>query len=239
VSSRRSPSRRAFSRRQWSRRWRIARRILVLLVFAGMVGAAVWLVFLSPFLLIESVEVEGNDSVSAQRVLAVADVPLGEQMARLHLDEVRARVAGLPPVEEVEVRRSWPHVVTISVAERTAVAVVERRTSYDLVDAHGVLFREVSGPRAGLPTIMTEDRRAAAEAAEVVASMPDDLAERVEQVEATTMDSITLHLRGDRDVVWGSADQSQRKAEVLAVLIGQEGRVLDVSVPAAPTISMG
>jgi cell division protein FtsQ len=215
------------------------RRILVLLVLAGMVGAAVWLVFFSSVLLIESVEIEGNESVSARRVLEVADVPLGEQMARVDLDEVRDRVAGLPPVEEVDVSRSWPHVVTVAVVERTAVAVVERTASYDLVDAHGVLFREVSGPRPGLPTIVTDDRRAASEAAEVVAVLPVDLAERVEQVEASTMDSITLHLRGDRDVVWGSAEQSQRKADVLAVLIGQEGRVLDVSVPAAPTISMG
>lgn len=239
MSARRTDSRREFSRRQWSRRWLVWRRILVALLLAGAVGTAAWLVFFSSVLAASVVEVEGERSLSAQRIADVAEVPLGEPLARVDLDAVDARVEQLAPVKAVEVRRAWPDTVLLSVVERTAVATVESGGRHLLIDAEGVQFREVSGPRRGLPTIEAGRERAAAEAAEVVAALPRTLARRVERVDATTMDSIRLQLAGGREVVWGSAEQSALKAEVLAALVQRKGAVLDVSVPSAPTVSLG
>jgi cell division protein FtsQ len=234
-----SASRRAFSRRQWSRRWVAWRRAVGLLVLCVAVGVSVWLVFFSAVLAVEAVEVRGAEALGADRVRAAAGVPVGDPLARVDLEQVRARVERLPAVRRAEVTRAWPHAVAVTVVERTAIGVVERGGSHFLIDVEGVLFREVDGPDPGLPSILAGDDRAAAEAAQVVAVLPPDVTRRVERLEAPTMDSITLHLRDGRQVVWGSSEQPQRKAQVLAVLVKREGAVLDVSVPSAPTVSFG
>lgn len=239
MSARRTDSQRAFSRRQWSRRWMSWRRMVVALVLVVAVGGAAWLVFFSSVLAVSTVEVEGDRALSAQRTTRTADVPLGDPLARVDLDDVAGRVEQLRPVEEVEVRRAWPDTVVLSVVERTPVATVDTGAGHLLIDDAGVQFREVDRPRRGLPTIEAGGERAAAEAAAVVAALPADVERRVDRVDATTMDSITLQLKGGREVVWGSAAQTADKAKVLAVLVQQKGAVLDVSVPSAPTVSLG
>jgi cell division protein FtsQ len=77
---------------------------------------------------------------------------------------------------------------------------------------------------------------ALAETARVVSALPADLASRVDYVEVRTVDTISLHLRNGRDVLWGSADDSANKAEVLAVLLKQKASFYDVSVPGQPIL---
>ena len=69
----------------------------------------------------------------------------------------------------------------------------------------------------------------------MVAALPRDLAQRVDHVEVETVDQIMLVLRDGRQVLWGSAEESDQKAEVLMVLLGEQGTVFDVSVPGSPT----
>ena len=49
------------------------------------------------------------------------------------------------------------------------------------------------------------------------------------------MDRIEIQLSDGDTIVWGSAEQSQVKAQVLSVLLSQEASVYDVSAPHAPT----
>ena len=62
-----------------------------------------------------------------------------------------------------------------------------------------------------------------------------DLSAMVDHVEVLTVDQITLVLRDERIVVWGSSDDSATKAEVLLQLLRQPAKVYDVSVPGQPT----
>ena len=53
---------------------------------------------------------------------------------------------------------------------------------------------------------------------------------------ATTIDQISLVLKDGRTVIWGSADESDTKAEVLATLLATvQAGTYDVSVPSKPT----
>ncbi|MPZ62053.1 MAG: FtsQ-type POTRA domain-containing protein [Propionibacteriales bacterium] len=203
-----------------------------------MVAGAVWLVFFSTVLAVESVRVAGVRTIAEQRIAKVADVPRGVPLARVDLGDVRERVQEIPVVESAEVSLAWPHAIAVTVTERTAVAAVESGSGRVLIDAEGVTFRRKGGVDARLPVVRADGRRAAEEAAAAIAALPGDLAGRVREVEATTMDSITLYLRDGRTVVWGSAADSMVKAEVLGALLGREGTVYDVSVPGAPTVSV-
>ena len=76
------------------------------------------------------------------------------------------------------------------------------------------------------------------EAAKVIAALPPDLTLIVDHVQVTSVDQISLVLKDGRTVVWGSADESDTKAEVLATLLATvQAQVYDVSVPSKPTTS--
>jgi len=56
-------------------------------------------------------------------------------------------------------------------------------------------------------------------------------------VSAATPDQIVIELSGGARLVWGSAEQSEQKAQVAAALLTQAGSVYDVSSPSHPAIT--
>lgn len=232
-------TRRRFARRQWARRWLSLRYVLALLVVLALLGTSVWLVFFSTTLQVQEVRVVGNELLSDAQVRERADVPLGEQLALVDLGRADARVASLAEVRSVDVTRTWPDGVRIEVVERTAVAVVELAGRVRGLDAEGVVFREYPTAPRGMPRIQPGGSAgidALKEAATVVSALPEDLAARLDHVEVDTVDQITLVLRDQRRVLWGSAEESGLKSQVIARLLAEQGTVYDVSVPGSPTV---
>jgi cell division protein FtsQ len=233
-------TRRRFARRQWARRWLSLRYVLVLLVLVGLAGSSVYLVLFSSTLQVKRVEVVGNELLSDARIREVADVPLGDQLALVDLARADTRVGSLAEVRSVDVTRSWPDVVRIEVVERTAVAVVELAGRLRGLDEDGVVFREYRSAPQGMPRIRpggAAGTDALKEAATVVSALPRDLVARVDHVEVATVDQITLVMRDQRQVLWGSAEESELKAEVIdRLLAAEQAPVYDVSVPGNPTI---
>ena len=233
-------TRRRFARRQWARRWLSLRYVLLVLAVVALVGTSIWLVFFSATLQVKRVEVVGNELLSDGRVRELADVPLGEQLALVDLGRARARVGSLAEVKSVDVTRTWPDGVRITVVERTAVAVVELGGRLRGLDADGVVFREYKAVPKGMPRVQPSGSAgtdALKEAATVVSALPKDLAGRVDHVEVETVDQITLVMRDQRQVLWGSAEESALKAEVIdRLLAAQQATVYDVSVPGNPTV---
>ena len=232
-------TRRRFARRQWARRWLSLRYVVALLLVVALVATSVYLVFFSTTLQVKRVEVVGNDLLSDARVREIADVPIGDQLALVDLARADARVGALAEVKSVDVTRTWPDVVRIAVVERTAVAVVELAGRIRGLDAEGIVFREYKSVPKGMPRIRPGSAAgtdALQEAATVVSALPKDLATRVDHVEVATVDQITLVLRDQRRVLWGSAEESELKAEVVdKLLAAQEASFYDVSVPGNPT----
>lgn len=233
-------ARKRFARRQWTRRWLAWRRVLATVVVLGLAAGGVWLLFFSSVLDVADVSVEGTSSLSAREVRRAADVATGLPLARVDLDAVAARVKGLAPIKRVDVSRSWPHTVRVAVVERLPVAVVERDGVVRGLDDRGVLFRRYASRPADLPAVHTGAATGSAplaEAASVVAMLPDDLAPKVDYVEVATIDTISLRLRNGGTIRWGSADDSASKAKVAEVLLRQKASTYDVSVPGRPTLT--
>ena len=232
-------TRRRFARRQWARRWLSLRYVLALLLVLALLGTSVYLVFFSTTLQVKRVEVVGNSLLSDARVREVADVPVGDQLALVDLGRADARVGSLAEVESVDVTRTWPDVVRIAVVERTAVAAVELAGRLRGLDADGVVFRDYKAVPKGMPRVRpgaNAGTDALREAATVVSALPDDLVTRVDHVEVATVDQITLVMRDQREVLWGSAEESELKAQVVdKLLAAQQAPYYDVSVPGNPT----
>lgn len=233
-------NRRRFVRRQWARRWLAWKYVVALVVLVVLVAGSIWAVYFSSFLAVQGVEVTGADAVSDRAIRRAAAVPAGEPLARVDLDRVRSRVEALAEIRSADVTRHWPDQVLVTVTERVAVAVVEMGGRIRGMDDQGVIFRDYAQAPPGLPHVQTStDTRSEAlrEAAKVVGALPTALAATVDHVEVETVDQIALVLKDGRRVVWGSADESSEKAQVLAVLLKQPAQTYDVSVPGQPTTS--
>jgi cell division protein FtsQ len=252
VRSRRRPpasaedrTRRRFARRQWRRRWLAWRYLVVLIALVLVAGFGIWAAYFSSWLSVQGVDiagVSGSTTLTKGQVRRAAAVPTGGPLLRADLDAVRRRVAALAPVRSVDVTREWPDQVRVVVTERVPVAVIEIGGQLHALDADGVVFSSYHSAPAGLPRVSTPagtDAAALRQATEVVTALPRDLAERVDHVEVTSVDEISLALAAGQTVQWGSAADSATKAEVLAALLKAQphATAYDVSVPGQPVTS--
>ncbi len=224
-------------------RGRVRRRtrlvvMATVVTLALLAGATGWLVLGSSVLGARAVEVVGESRLTADEVVARAEVPTGTPLARLDTGAIADRVAGLAPVLRVSVDRDWPSTVRITVVERTAAAVKARGTGWVLVDRSGVAFDTVDKRPRGLPKIsapVDEGPAALRATLDVLETLTPAVRDQVREVRAAGLEQVTLQLRRGRTVEWGSVERSDRKAAVLAVLLSRKAKVYDVTAPDSPT----
>ena len=221
-----------FGAAQRTRHWR---RWLALAVVVALVALAVWVVWFSSLLSVREVRVVGAVNVSADQVRQAAAVPTGLPLARADVDGITARVAAIPRVAAVEVRRGYPDVLVIVVTERAPVAVTREGSELVYVDATGARFGAMTVAPQGMPFVAASSDQALQSAAAVVAALPAQLRSTVTAVSAHSRDDVVLRLPDGATVQWGSADQSDRKAAVLAALVHVRAASYDVSAPDLPT----
>lgn len=217
-----------------------ARKAFIVLLTAGVVGTAAWLVFFSPVLGVRSVEVVGNLTVDTASIQKQAGVPALQPLATVDLAGVETKVLGLRKIATATVVRAWPGTLRIEVVEREPVAVVLVNGKSALVDKTGVVteIKDVAPPR--LP-VLRLDRPgpgdpATRAALQVVGELPIDLARRVEEVRATSAEGISLKLVDGRTVIWGGADRGPDKIRILTDLLKRKAQVYDVSSPDVVTL---
>ncbi len=221
----------ADTRTSHRRRW----AALVLLVVLVLLG--VWVVWFSTLLTVREVRVLGATSVSSDLVRQQADVPARQPLARVDVDAISSRVAAIPRVASVEVRRGWPDVLVIVVTERVPLVVVAQGSAFVYLDSTGASFGEAGRQPSTVPLLAPTSEAARATTLAVVAAMPSDLRATVEQVRGRTIDDVVLVLRDGSKVQWGNADRSDRKAIVLRSLLPLRAARYDVSAPDLPTTS--
>ncbi|MFI5612898.1 cell division protein FtsQ/DivIB [Amycolatopsis sp. NPDC051903] len=237
------PTRASALRARPTRKKEIRRRWIALLSVVTIVALG-YLLFFSSLLGVKEVSVLGAKTVSAGQLRDVAAVPVGKPMLLVDVDAIRDRVARVPDVATVDVSRSWPNTVEITVTERTAIAFFDSGPGGDgvhLVDGGGVVFKTVTARPAGLPELklpkVSADDPVTRAVTAVLGVIPPELRKQVTSATAQTPASVQFTLADGKIVRWGDADKTDRKAKVLAALLTQKGKVYDVSAPELPTIS--
>lgn len=202
------------------------RRLLVVGSVLVLAAVVAWVVLASPLLAVRTVQVDGAVTLSADEVRAAAGVADGTPLVRVDTAAAAARVAALPQVADAEVTRGWPDRVVVTLRERVAVAVVEQDGRRSLLDASGTPFGTVTGdPPAGVVPLRVADPgpddRATRAGLAAIVSLPAVVRSQVTEVSATGSDDVTLTLTGGTSVLWGSAADADRKAQVLAAVLDQ------------------
>ncbi|MGH7425079.1 MAG: cell division protein FtsQ/DivIB [Candidatus Methylomirabilales bacterium] len=203
----------------------------------------------SPSLKLETVEVMGNRRVPAAQVVDQSGLKRGDHLLTLYTQSVAGRVEAIPWVARAEVERILPSKLRVTVAEREPAATVIVGSRSFLADENGLLLAEASEPGLvtiadlALPDPTAGVRIAVPQYAQVLAvlrSLPEELRARIKVVRAATLDQITLETEGGMSVVFGSAEDLDKKGRVLSLLLDHLGQTpvasIDVRAPERPAV---
>lgn len=182
------------------------------------------LVFFSPLLATEKITVRGASLLETSQVEQKLEPLRGVPLTRIDEKKVRELIGQDNVIRSVQVESRPPHELVVTLKERTAVAVVKQGDTYHTVDSDGVsLLESATQPDTSVPLVRFsgDDPQTSAEFRTIstaLSAMPSELLAQVKEASATSTSSITLTLRDNTTVQWGTAEESELKAKVLLSL---------------------
>lgn len=182
------------------------------------------LVFFSPLLATQKITVRGTSLLETTQVEQKLEPLRGVPLTRIDEKKVRELIGQDNVIRSVQVESRPPHELVVTLKERTAVAVVKQGDTYHTVDSDGVsLLESATQPDTSVPLVRFsgDDPQASAEFRTIstaLSAMPSELLAQVKEAGATSTSSITLTLRDNTTVQWGTAEESELKAKVLLSL---------------------
>lgn len=214
--------------------------LIVWLILLSVASVALGLVlYFTPLMSARSLDVIGTGVVTREEVVNAAQVRLGTPLLQIDTGAVANRVAAIRRVASARVQREYPSTLRITITERIPIVVKDFPDGPHLFDRDGVDFA-TGPPPPGLPFIDVDSPGpadpATRAALEVMTALRPEVVAQVGRIAAPSVASITLTLADGRTVVWGTTDRTDEKAEKLAALLTQPGRVYDVSSPDLPTV---
>ena len=182
------------------------------------------LVFFSPLLATEKITVRGASLLETSQVEQKLEPLRGVPLTRIDEKKVRELIGQDNVIRSVQVESRPPHELVVTLKERTAVAVVKQGDTYHTVDSDGVsLLESATQPDTSVPLVRFsgDDPQTSAEFRTIstaLSAMPSELLAQIKEAGATSTSSITLTLRDNTTVQWGTAEESELKAKVLLSL---------------------
>ena len=202
-----------------------ARKLLYTASALAIIAALyVVLVFFSPLLATEKITVRGASLLETSQVEQKLEPLRGVPLTRIDEKKVRELIGQDNVIRSVQVESRPPHELVVTLKERTAVAVVKQGDTYHTVDSDGVsLLESTTQPDTSVPLVhfSGDDPQTSVEFRTIstaLSAMPSELLAQVKEASATSTSSITLTLRDNTTVQWGTAEESELKAKVLLSL---------------------
>ncbi|BAI65178.1 cell division septal protein [Rothia mucilaginosa DY-18] len=202
-----------------------ARKLLYTALAVAIIAVLyVVLVFFSPLLATQKITVRGASLLETTQVEQKLEPLRGVPLTRIDEKKVRELIGQDNVIRSVQVESRPPHELVVTLKERTAVAVVKQGDTYHTVDSDGVsLLESATQPDTSVPLVRFsgDDPQASAEFRTIstaLSAMPSELLAQVKEAGATSTSSITLTLRDNTTVQWGTAEESELKAKVLLSL---------------------
>jgi len=235
-------ARRRVSPQQVERLRKRAARQRLLIVRLGVIGAGVlaaWGVWAgvagSQLLAIDSVEVTGNDRLSAADVTVLAALPPDATLLRFDASGVEERLMESPWIAGVTLHRRPPSTLRITVTERVPVAVVDTGMSFWFVDGDArVLTESVPATGTVLPVIrdlpdfaaepgLRSASKALRNALAVLRGLSAELAGTVRVVTAPSVNETALVTTGNVEIMIGEAVRLDEKSLLVADIVEERG----------------
>jgi len=246
LASLRRGRKRTRKRRSGQISWRYRLGLAAILAIAVGGGYLFWLRD-SSLVAIDNVDVVGVTSGDREQIVAELTA-VGEGMTTLNVDSERieSAAAAFPTVDSVELDPNFPHGLRIEVDERPPALLVRSPGREVPVAADGTLLNGVPvGEDEPLPVVEVNEIPAEGslageplEQALIAGAAPEPLRPLIEAVDHSDETGVTVNLRGDIPVRFGSGARAAEKwAAVVSVLADPKLDALtyvDVRVPERP-----
>jgi len=196
---------------------------------------------------VRSVEVDGATHLSRAEVVRLSGITRSDNAIWLDERAIEARLTENPWVANADVHIDLPWTVTVTVTERSPIAIVDRGSTEVLIAADGTLLG--LGRRAGLPVIevpptwiVSAGRVPLRGIARALEAMPSDLRAMVHRVDTGSSRGLELFLSEGLRISYGSARAFDQKANAIVDVLawieatGEQVRSADVSAPSAPAV---
>jgi len=219
------------------------KRAILLLLVLSLVGVGAWLAY-SPYLAMHRLVVTGVVSSSVPVRLQEAGVTEGVPMISIDAESLHEALGSDPWVRNVEVEKLWPHMVRVTVEERSPVAWVLTATGWHALSADGIAL-DVDSEQAmphvtGLAGVETELSHPSLQPALAF----------LEHLRSDLLSETAVEIHGEqvtatvarRVVRLGRANDLEEKAGVLGVLIDDHadpGTVINLFSPTRPAVYRG
>ncbi|EYT53870.1 cell division protein FtsQ [Leucobacter sp. UCD-THU] len=225
----------ADSRRK-RRNWLIALGAVAALALFVVAGA------FTPMMAVREMQVVGAVNVNqaeVEQALARFD---GRPLALVDDAEVHRALEPFPMIQHYAVERVPPHTLVVRIEERVPVISVQGDAGFSVYDSAGVLLASSEAPPAGAPVavgaVTDFSSDAFRSAGHALRDMPAELRAQIVSVTGSSAQDVTFTLSSGVEVLWGDADRTRYKAEVLSrmlVALADRGVAhIDVSSAEAP-----
>lgn len=197
-------------------------------------------VIFSPFLSVQSIEVQGAQRTSVDEIQAALSANVDQPIIGVSERAVAEQLQQFNTVQSFSVRAELPHTLVVTIVERTPIGVFHSGADYLLVDAAGVAIETTATAPEGYPMLNVTStdpaQPAFAAVASILTTLDASVTKEISEVHATTQDDVQLTLASGATVTWGDSSQVALKARVLAALLtaSPEAKTYDVSSPSAP-----
>lgn len=101
------------------------------------------------WLLIDRIEVTGNETLERAEVLTESGINVGEHMFLINLRDARKKLLENPRIKAVRIQRVYPDRLVIAIEERKPLAAIAGGGSYAIIDQEGYVLT-ISGETGGL-----------------------------------------------------------------------------------------
>lgn len=115
---------------------RFFRGLIFIVVSATVLGFFVYV----PFFTLSEIKLVGAKYLTAEDVMKIGNIYIGEQLFRLETDVVQSRLAKDLRIEEVSVRRYLPHTLEVKIKERQPLATIVCDYGYLDLDRNGMIL---------------------------------------------------------------------------------------------------
>jgi cell division protein FtsQ len=196
--------------------------LAILGLTAGLIATAVF----SPILALREIRIDGTSRLDPAVIREAVSGQLGTPLALLDEGRIRDELAQFTGIRSYVTELVPPGTLAIHIVERTPLGAITTPAGFDVVDAAGVVLESAPARPEGLPLLQLDgagvDGTGFEAMVEVLVALPPDVLAQVDAIAARTRDDVTLSLAGsDQRVVWGSAADSDRKADILAALLAR------------------
>lgn len=213
--------------------WRPSRGFLVgvtTVAVVGVIGAGMYLLYQSPLLRVQHIEVYGTERIGTDIVVQRADL-LGESMFSADLAAAQEAIYGHPLVSSVRIEREWPNTVRVFVQERRAWGAWEQGGVRYTIDRDGVVLG-TTAPAEGSPLIRSSetaplrqgdrvDYQAVQAAAEIYELLPRQLGTTVTEVAFLAGQGVQVTTADGQSALLGDSSSIAYKLAVWAAMSQQ------------------